>query len=484
MNLTQYTPKRSNFFRSLYVIIPAAIIGFAMIGCGGGGASTTGGSTGGATSGGTSGGDFASFALHGTVQAPGASASGRGPEDYLPVPNATVTLTDLGTGNTIATTTTDSDGEYGFNEGLVEGTDYQIEAEADFDGKNIKLKSLVNIEDVETPESRNLDPITTTASEAALNQLEAAKQADPDFRFKDIEDLVKDLESQVGDDFVAPDLSDENARKEAGASILNRRKADGNYIGRYNGDSSGNLAAIIKNGKFMVVGISDGEFAALSTVTKNDTNDGETTGGGGGSTTGGGNDDGNENEPGDNNGDGEVNYDDGPDNPIALGELTLGGILMAETNDGKFSVSGVLLGNFGVGNWKRTTDNGVETGTWSMNRRVFTHAGFYAGNATPTEGGEGIEEGDNGGGYVIVLVTEDRKLAFILRNTYNNVVGFGSVETNGSYNFTYFTQDGETGTASGTISSEGGIQGALTPESGFGFDWNAGTNFDPAEDFE
>ena len=437
------TPIRQSWLKFGLCVAVSAM--FGLYGCGGGGASTGTGGTGGGTT------DQAQ--LSGQVTAPGATlAQSRGPETYVPVPGATVVLKKVEDDSTVGTTTTDDQGNYEFTSGVENNTDYLIEAQANFNGKDIKVKAICSVDDVTVnPEQRDLNPLTTTSAVAALDQYQQAKQLDPNFKPSKLEDICSDMESREGDDFVAPDLSnDEDAAAKAN-DLLGKNNPDGNYIGRFKGDDAGNLAAIIANGKFMVTVLSDTEAQGIQSVVAKDAQEGGVDGG---------------------SGDGFADPSgDGPESPIAFGDIDGKGVLNATTLDGSVSLTGLLVGNVGIGVWtSELLDGSTHSGTWVIKRKVFAYAGFY--------GGQVYNEYQEVDGYMFILITEDKKLLFVLRGySGNNAIGNGTVGDDGTYSFTWRNSDGDTGTSTGTV-SDGVLQGTAEGESS-SFDYDVSSGFDP-----
>lgn len=442
------TPIRRSWLKVGLCVAVAAM--FALVGCGGGGgaAAGTGGSGGG-------GGNTDLAQLSGNVSAPSATlAQGRGPADYVPVPGATVSLKKVEDGSTVGSTTSDEQGNYKFTSGVENNTDYLVEAQANFNGKDIKVKAIVSTGDVSTtPEERDLNPLTTTSAVAALEQYDQAKQLDPNFKPSKLEDVCADMEAREGENFVAPDLSNDEDAAAKAAELLGRNNPDGNYIGRFKGQDDGNLAAIISNGKFMVTVLSDLEVAGIQSVVAKDAQEGDPNVDGG-------------------NGDGfEDPSQDGPESPIAFGDIDAKGVLNATTLDGSVTLTGLLVGNVGIGVWtSEKPDGSTHSGTWTIKRKVFTYAGFY--------GGQVMNEYQEVDGYMFVLITEDKKLLFILRGySGNNAIGNGTVGDDGTYTFTWRNADGDTGTSTGTI-TDGVLQGSAEGEFSY-FDYDVNLAFDP-----
>lgn len=387
---------------SLRRVIPALfvlVVGAAMLtGCGGGGASGGSGLGGGGGSG-----SLTSAAISGTVLMPPVSGAAwsRG-DSYEPVPGATVELRDVDTDAVVETTTSDGSGKYEFKDGVVDNHDYNIEAVAKRGGKDYTVSAIVSTGDLKAAKSeRSIDPLTTVAAKAALEQLKAAKEKDPEFKSEHLEDVSKDIEDKNRDTFVAPDVSDDKQVDDKKNEVLQNVSPDGNYVGRFSGNGDeGMVAAIIKNGKFAIIGMSDADLVETKSIVNfEDTNSGSDN-----PTT-------------------DPNTDKG--SPMILGTVDSTGVIVASGKNGQLKLTGIIVGDKGVGTYLDTSNGREVKGTWKIARRTFDWAGLYAGKWN-TETGKEME--------LYTLVTNDKKMFYHVDVDHVPFqIGFGEVSNTGSF---------------------------------------------------
>lgn len=457
-----FKPIRKKVNRSLALIAPLAAMAAALYGCGGGG-TATGGTTGGTGGGTTGGGGGGTFALSGTVSMPGVGAAGGRDSSYVAVSGASVKLVKVEDGSEVATDTTDANGLYEFN-GVETGVDYKVEATKTIDGKTYTIKAVVTIDDAATPETRDLDPLTTVAADAALEEYNAAKTADGSTKPVKLEDICKEIENTNRSGFVAPDLSDSTALENKKNEALNAVSPDGNYLGQFEGDGEGFLAAQIKDGKFWIIGMNKKEVASIESVVGQDNGSDPDNGDGGDGGDGG--------DTGDDTGGDTGGDETGPDSPFAIGTVDGHGVISAATNDGFLSITGIVIGNKGVGTW---VDEDGNHGTWRMFRRTFDYAGLYIGTVA--------DEAASDGGHFAVMVTNDKK---VIVHGYSvsydlRYLGVGTIDDNGAFSFRWRSNWGDSGTTTGTVTNDGMTGILLNGEEEL--PWSASRLFDPKDAF-
>ncbi len=410
----------------------AVIAAVVLAGCGGGGGASSGSTT------------VLPAAIQGTVLMPAVTAASRA-DDYEPVSSADVSLIDVETGDTVATTTTDADGDYQFTEGVEPNTDYKVEARAERDGESVVVTTIVTTDDQgKSAEDNDCDPVTTVASDAALDQWEAGRQADPDFKPGNLEDVRRELEEKARPNFGAGDQHSPEERERRKNELLQQLSPDGNYLGGFEGDSHGKIAAIIKDGTFAIIGLNDRELDKARDVTnfrEGEGDGGGTVGGGdggdggdGAGTTGGdlGNGEGSGEGNGEGNGGGgsTVNPND-YGTELILGDIDGTGIVRAESADGHLKIQGFVLGDKGVGTWRSERDGEIETGVWRLRRATNPFAGLYAGLMSSSAHYAGI---------AYAMIGNEGQLFFRAESfepTEQVKIGFGRVNPDGTFHFKY-----------------------------------------------
>ncbi len=440
------------------VIAPIGAAALGLVGCGGGGAT---GTTGGGGGGGSTLADLA-----GTVFLPGLGGLSRQSDDLTPVAGAEVTLKNAATDAVVSTTTTNTDGEYEFDD-LTANTDYYIEVVAEVEGRTFNLKAVVTTDDdLSATEERNIDPLTTVAAEATLDQLAAAKQTDSSFIPRNLEAIAKDIEEKSRPTFVAPDLSDTSAVNDKKNEFLTNFAPDGNYLGSFGGNGEGGmLAGIVRDGKFVLFAIDPTTTNSLGALELEEFPDGDDDGGNFDDDNGGSDDD-DAFDP--------TEYEDEVnERPVAVGTVDSNGVIFGETRDGETVISGIIIGDKGVGVW-RSQDG--DSGWWKIQRRTFDYAGLY----------QGFFDGDDAenGGYFSIFVGDNGKLFFHGYNSFveQSLVGAGTVNSSGAFTFNWVDNFGNTGTTTGTITDDT-ISGLIETIDTGELYWEASRAFDPADLF-
>jgi hypothetical protein len=444
----------------------AALSLLVLSGCGGGGASGTGGSGGGT--------GVQAATLSGTVYMPSTATVNNFSRDseFLPVDGAQVELINVETGQVVDTAITDDQGEYTFDQGITDNTDFQVVATKRVNGEDWEVSAIVSVDDADAaPVTRDLDPVTTVAAEAAIEQYEAAKQADPEYKSEDLEDVCRDIEDRHRPGFISPDLGNKQEREEKRKEILDSVKPDGNYVGRFEGDGKGFVAATIKDGKFAIVGIGEHEFERAKDLTKFEddgpgVSDGDNPGEG--DENGGGDNGGGENGGDDNNGNDEE-Y-----SPIVFGTVDSSGVVVAQSADGDLVLSGIIVGDTGVGVWRSENNGQVEKGRWKITRKTFQYAGLYVGIDVE-------EEFDGEDTIVYVLVNNDGGM-FIQGASEGGshwFTGVGKVNEDGSFRMKFYDSEGTEGVAEGQI-QDGIITGVGTDSNGRESEFTVDLKFDPS----
>jgi hypothetical protein len=406
---------KKNLLKSAAVLTPLAALAILVSGCGGGGGAAS-------LPGGGGGGGVTTAALSGFVSFPSANVAAAGrANDYQPAPNVTVRLTNLATNTEIATDTTDSTGKYEFNTGVADFTDYKVEAELQADGKTYKVRAIVTTNTPNTtPESQDLDPVTTGAADVVLKQWEEAKTINPGASFGNLEDIADAIDSETREGYVAPDLSDttagETKRDEIGSIVA----PSGNYSGTFSGARSGKLSSIIHEGKFMVFIADAAEYSTIGGLIAASDEENPTA--------------------------------PEPTSPVAFGSVSGTGVVYATTNDSRFTITGVILGNKGTGTW---SDADGQSGSWTLNETsTTTFAGLYSGvlgDFAPEDGGFFAAIVDANNAVTFNAQTADGAFQFF---------GVGTVNTEGAVSLQWVDATGTTGQSSATITN-GTFAGSL-----------------------
>lgn len=428
-----------------------------LVGCGTGGSAITGG---GAVVAGTR------AAISGTVTAPAdvtRAAKERTRAELVPVADGAVTLINIDNGQTEGTTSTNSAGQYSFETARAD-TNYEIKCTKEVDGGTMTLSAIVSTDSdpADGTETRPLDPDSTVAAEVAKDQVEAIKAADPNAIIHDLAGIAEEMELKRKEiQAPPPDLTKIESVVAAGAKLKQEVTPNGSYIGTaVGGKENIRLGALIKDGKFFLLGLTD-KPASTKSATKKARTRGEDP-----------NDKGNENGNGSENqggGDRPQREDDGTS--YAFGTVTLEGIVFAQTKDGT-KLTGVFVGKVGKGIW--VSPKG-ESGTWSLEKTTNELAGLYAGTHSGTESGS---ERTNTGAFAALLFNDG---TFVLAgddamSSGMHIVGTGTYDATGALtisfndsndggngNFTanahitgddlsgtWSSSDGESGTWSGT----------------------------------
>jgi hypothetical protein len=350
-----------------------------------------------------------------------------------------VTLTNVDSGQTTGTTTTDGSGNYSFPT-LTPGANYEIQATKPVTGGTLTLSAILTPLD-STPHQRNLDPDSTVAAQAAKEGHDALKTADPTGANGDLETVAMELEHRRKEmNAPPPDLTNPDAVKQASDDLKQQNAADGTYYGNYSGDDSGTIAALIKNGHFYMVTLP--KTPATKAAGRVDlppappTLTAPASGADNSAATNG-------------------------EKHIAIGMVDANGVLTAHTPTIK--ISGIFSGNVGSGTWM--TADGTRKGTWQLNKLTDPLSGLYVGHhsttldmppAPPINGGTpppppgGQSAGTGQGGDFAVLVLDDHSLVVFVGNSHSDLVqltGTGTVDSSGAVQYTI--TDGKTFTITG-----------------------------------
>ncbi len=394
--------------------------------------------------------------------------------EYLPVDGANVELKKVETGEVVDTAITDGNGEYTFDEGITDNTDYQVVATKRVNGEDWEVSAVVSVDDADVPVERDLDPVTTVAAEAAIEQFEAAREADPDYKLEDLEEVCRDIEDRHRPNFVTPDLGNKEAREEKRREILESVKPDGNYVGRFEGDSKGFVAVTVKNGKFAIVGIGEHQIDRTKELTKFEDDGPGVSDGDEGSGEGDQPGDNLDDNPGDNPG-GDENEREDEGSPIVFGTVDSSGVVVAQSATGDLVLSGIIIGDTGVGEWRSENNGQVERGRWKITRKTFQYAGLYVG----------IDEEEEFGGedtIVFAVVTNDGAM-FVQGESEGGshwFSGVGEVDSSGNFRMKFYDSEGTTGVAEGQITDEK-ITGVGTDSNGMESEFTVDLGFDPSE---
>lgn len=184
-----------------------------------------------------------------------------------PVANADTRLINDDNNTIAATTITNADGNFTF-QNVEPGSDYRIEVEAEdpLSGEPFTLTTVVSPEPEDAGQhlTRNCDEATTVAARAALERLQALKEQLPEVRVT-IQQVADDIVQAVRRSWNHRiDLKDDEAVENAIRDTLQQTGADGCYAGVYTPVSDdtlgtrspgqGVIGIIVNNGYWALVG--------------------------------------------------------------------------------------------------------------------------------------------------------------------------------------------------------------------------------------
>ncbi|MBS1705027.1 MAG: carboxypeptidase regulatory-like domain-containing protein [Armatimonadetes bacterium] len=441
-------------FKKITLGLAVGAVAAALVGCGGGGSSAS-------SSGGGGGGDSAALQgdIVGLVTLPGSTAgaaASRQAESEVPVTGATVELKSVEDDSVVATTTTDSEGNYAF-ENVPADTDFSLEVNVEKEGKTYGLRAIVSTGDTTgTPnQRRDINALTTVSAETALDQFKAAKEADANYRPTKLEDVCKSIEDKEKDNFSAPDLSNKDDVKKKKDETLASVSPEGQYLGTFGGDKSGVIAAFVREGNFFIIGVNDQQTSQLQVLSDGESGtSGDSNSGDGDANTGdsnSGNDNSGDGNSGDSNSGNENSGGGGStDNtkadvgsPIAVGPINKAGVVFAKTRDGKLQLTGIIANDVGTGVW--INDKG-QTGWWKVQRSTFEYAGLYV---QPHEGVANPQD------YLAIVATNTGDLFMVGYSlNWGWVFGSGSVSDAGDFTLNWKTDSDTSGQATGKVTEK------------------------------
>ncbi len=429
-------------------VVSAVAFGVSLIGinlwlagCGGGAAAVASGGTGGTRA-----------AISGTVVAPAdvsRAAKERTRGELVPVSDGTVTLVNLDNGQTEGTTSTNSAGQYSF-ETAHANTNYEIRCTKAVTGGTMTLSAIVSTDSdtMDGTETRPLNPDSTVAAVVAKTQAEAIKAADPTAAVHDLASIANEMETKRKEiQAPPPDLTKTESVASAGTELKQEVVANGSYIGTaVGGKATLRLGALIKDGKFFVLGIPEKTAATTGGSKKAQTRAADDPKGNGDNK---GNNSGSGQE---NQGSGGGPHNNGDGTGYAFGTVTPEGVLSAHTKDGT-KLTGVFVGKVGKGIW--TSPSG-ESGTWSLAKTTGNFAGLYVGTHTGRDSGESH---DNTGAFAALLLDDG---SFFLagddaQSDGMSVIGTGTYTDASVLTITFANGDG--GASNGTTTATAEIHG-------------------------
>lgn len=357
---------------------------------------------------------------------PEGQISGRGPDDPTPLVGATVNLVRISDNVVVETTTSNAQGQYGFDN-LVASSDYAVRASKTLaDSSLIRVCAIVSSDSSVTPEVVDVDYISTVSWRALTDQIALAQTNLTTSQFSDLQTMAQDWESDyLGLTLPAPDLTSTTSIGTAAGQLLAALTPDGTYVGSISG--FGKVALLAKSGQYTIVVFASDEAAMVT---------------------------------------GSGNLRD--DNPVIYGTFDNPSLIDGQSNDGLIDFTG-----FGdADNFRGYVKKGSSFASVSLSRVTAAGRGLYFG----------AFDADSvfSGGYFAVLSEANGTVSVSAYDSLAAIRIVGTGTSNGStMSFSWLDSFGDRGTNSTGTRSGGSFTGTYVTALDDNMPWTATDTFVP-----